>query len=124
MRKISARIFHNSKLIANQSIDVSPVIGSLIRYGDNIICKVNEITICLDETPNADGQTRLNISCVDENPENRIGGLLNQLQFIRKQANMIGGCQANHSIAYEIDSVCTDLEAEIENGTVNFYGKA
>jgi hypothetical protein len=56
--------------------------------------------------------------------ENKIGELLNQLQRIRKQAGRIDGCSANYDISHEIDSICTDLEVEIEKGIVNFYGLA
>lgn len=60
MGKIKAQIFNGLKLIADCSLDIMPQVGYLLRDG-MIFYRVEEIIICLDETPNMSGQTRVNI---------------------------------------------------------------
>ena len=60
MRKIKAQIFNGPKLIADRSLDIIPQVGYLLRDG-SLFYRVEEVIVCLDETPNENDQTRVNI---------------------------------------------------------------
>jgi hypothetical protein len=124
MCKISARVYHNGTLIAVQPMDVSPAVGSLISYGNNVICKINKITICMDKPPNDEGRTIISIACVDENPENKVNGLLNMIQDVRNIVWQLEKGNDPRTVQQKIDVICSQIMMEIETKKVNFYGIA
>jgi hypothetical protein len=66
MRKIALHILKKEGgLIGMQSVDCTPRVGDTLRLEGNIFYKVVEVIWCLDETPNFDGKTRVNLSVTD-----------------------------------------------------------
>jgi hypothetical protein len=66
MRKIALHIIKKDGLIVGmQSVDCTPRIGDTLRLDGNLFYKVIEVIWCLDETPNTDGRTRVNLSVTD-----------------------------------------------------------